>query len=147
MRSPSVEADPGGFMGSLPPQRRQSGGLGPGGPGQQRPSRNLSPREGAEEAEKRTGLPTFHVGQRVQGLFGCVACQFQIRNRGPLPTCPQCGEIIWAYLESGPRPVPEGEEPGQAPARPAGPQTTTEEGVKLDAPTSVTVTEGVKLNP
>ncbi len=134
-------------MASLPPQRRQSGGLGPGGPGQGRSSRNLSPREGAEEAEKRTGLPTFHVGQRVQGLFGCVACQFQIRNRGPLPTCPQCGEIIWAYLEDGPRPVPEGEEPGQAPARPAGPQTTTEEGVKLDAPTSVTVTEGVKLNP
>jgi hypothetical protein len=134
-------------MGSLPPQRRQSGGLGPGGPGQQRASRNLSPREGAEEAEKRTGLPTFHVGQRVQGLFGCVACQFQIRNRGPLPTCPQCGEIIWAYLEDGPRPVPEGEAPGQAPPKPAGPQTTTEEGVKLDAPTSVTVTEGVKLNP
>lgn len=133
-------------MGSLPPQRRQSGGPG-GGPGQGRPSRNLSPREGAEEAEKRTGLPTFHVGQRVQGMFGCVACQFQIRNRGPLPTCPQCGEIIWAYLEDGPRPVPEGEEPGQAPAQPATAQTTSEEGVKLDAPPSVTVTEGVKLNP
>ena len=101
----------------------------------------------AEEAEKRTGLPTFHVGQRVQGMFGCVACQFQIRNRGPLPTCPQCGEIIWAYLESGPRPVPEGDEPGQAPAPSATPQTSTEEGVKLDAPQSVTVTEGVKLNP
>jgi hypothetical protein len=134
-------------MGSLPPQRRQSGGPGPGGPGQQRPSRNLSPREGAEEAEKRTGLPTFHVGQRVQGLFGCVACQFQIRNRGPLPTCPQCGEIIWAYLDSGPRPVPEGEEPGPAPAQTGTPQATTEDGVKLDAPPSVTVTEGVKLNP
>ncbi len=132
-------------MASLPPQRRQSGGPG-GGPGQ-RPSRNLSPREGAEEAEKRTGLPTFHVGQRVQGMFGCVACQFQIRNRGPLPTCPQCGEIIWAYLESGPRPVPEGEEPGQAPASAGTPQTTSEEGVKLDAPPSVTVTDGVKLNP
>jgi hypothetical protein len=133
-------------MGSLPPQRRQAGGPG-GGPGQQRPARNLSPREGAEESEKRTGLPTFHVGQRVQGMFGCVACQFQIRNRGPLPTCPQCGEIIWAYLESGPRPVPEGEEPGQGPAQPATSQTTTEEGVKLDTPPSVTVTEGVKLNP
>ncbi|MGE0026029.1 MAG: hypothetical protein AB7O78_11235 [Thermoleophilia bacterium] len=107
----------------------------------------MSPREGAEESEKRTGLPTFHVGQRVQGMFGCVACQFQIRNRGPLPTCPQCGEIIWAYLETGPRPVPEGEEPGQAPAPAATPQTSSEEGVKLDAPQSVTVTEGVKLNP
>jgi hypothetical protein len=130
---------------SLPPQRRQSGGPG-GGPGAQRP-RNLSPREGAEEAEKRSGLPTFHVGQRVQGMFGCVACQFQIRTRGPLPTCPQCGEIIWAYLEDGPRPVPEGESAGQAPAQPATPQVTSEEGVKLDAPPSVTVTEGVKLNP
>ena len=46
-------------------------------------------------------------------MFGCVACQFQIRNRGALP-CPQCGEIVWAYLEDGPRPVPEGEEPGAA---------------------------------
>ena len=82
-----------------------------GGPGGARRARNLSPREGAEEAEQRTGLPRFHVGQKVQGMFGCVACQFQIRNRGALPTCPQCGEIIWAYLESGPRPVPEGEEP------------------------------------
>ena len=133
-------------MASLPPQRRQTGGPG-GGPGQLRPARNMTPREGAEESEKRTGLPTFHVGQRVQGLFGCVACQFQIRNRGPLPTCPQCGEIIWAYLESGPRPVPEGEEATQAPAQPAAAQTTSEEGVKLDAPQSVTVTEGVKLNP
>ena len=58
-------------MASLPPQRRQSGGPG-GGPGQGRPSRNLSPKEGAEEAEKRTGLPTFHVGQKVQGMFGCA---------------------------------------------------------------------------
>lgn len=132
-------------MGSLPPQRRQSGGLGPGGPGQQRPSRNLSPREGAEEAEKRTGLPTFHVGQRVQGLFGCVACQFQIRNRGALPTCPQCGEIVWAYLEDGPRPVPEGEEAGAAPAAPQAPQPQVEEGVKLEAP--VSVQENVKLEP
>jgi len=80
-------------------------------------------------------------------MFGCVACQFQIRNRGPLPTCPQCGEIIWAYLESGPRPVPEGEEATQAPAQPAATQTTSEEGVKLDAPPTVSVTEGVKLNP
>jgi len=129
---------------SLPPQRRQAGGPG-GGPGGRTP-RNISPREGAEEAEKRSGLPSFHVGQRVQGLFGCVACQFQIRNRGPLPTCPDCGEIIWAYLEDGPRPVPEGERPGAAPeAAPAAPSATVEESVKLDAP--VTVTENVKLQP
>ena len=79
-------------------------------------------------------------------MFGCVACQFQIRNRGALPTCPQCGEIVWAYLEDGPRPVPEGEEPGAAPAaapETAGPQV--QEGVKLDAP--VSVQENVKLEP
>jgi hypothetical protein len=129
---------------SLPPQRRQAGGPG-GGPGGRTP-RNLSPREGAEEAERRSGLPCFHVGQKVAGLFGCVACQFQIRNRGPLPTCPQCGEIVWAYLEQGPRPVPEGEQPGAAPAAaPTAPAATVEEGVKLDAP--VTVQENVKLQP
>lgn len=132
-------------MSTLPPQRRQAGGP-KGGPGG-RPGRNLSPREGAEEAERKNGLPCFHVGQRVVGLFGCVACQFQIRNRGPLPTCPQCGEIIWAYLEQGPRPVPEGETAG-APreAAPQAPAATVEEGVALDAP-GVTVQENVKLQP
>jgi hypothetical protein len=125
---------------SLPPQRRQ------GGPGARAGRSNLSPREGAEEAERRLGIPCFHAGQKVVGLFGCVACQFQIRNRGKLPTCPECGEIIWGYLESGPRPVPEGEEPGAAPqpqAQPAGP--AVEEGVKLEGP--VQVQENVKLEP
>lgn len=131
-------------MGTLPPQRRQAGGPG-GGPGGKTP-RNMSPREGAEEAEKRSGLPSFHAGQRVQGLFGCVACQFQIRNRGPLPTCPDCGEIIWAYLGGGERPVPEGEQSGPPPeAAETAPPATVEDNVKLDAP--VTVTENVKLQP
>jgi hypothetical protein len=126
----------------LPPQRRQAG---PGGPGGRAGRSNLSPREGAEEAERRLGLPCFHAGQKVVGLYGCIACQFQIRNRGTLPTCPECGEIVWAYLEQGPRPVPEGEEPGAAPA----PRETTgpvvEEGVKLETP--VSVQENVKLEP
>jgi len=130
----------------LPPQRRQ-GGIRPG-PGAPRGSRagGKSPREGAEDAERRLGLPCFHAGQKVQGLFGCVACQFQIRNRGKLPGCPECGELVWAYMEQGPRPVPEGEEPGQAPqpaAEPAGP--VVQENVKLDAP--VSVQENVKLDP
>ena len=50
-------------------------------------------------------------------------------------------------MESGPRPVPEGEQPGAqapAPTQAAGP--TVEEGVKLESP-GVTVTEGVKLQP
>ena len=50
-------------------------------------------------------------------------------------------------MDQGPRPVPEGEEPGAAPreaAPPAGP--VVEEGVKLDAP-PVTVQEDVKLEP
>ncbi len=107
---------------------------------------NLSPREGAEESGAPARLPCFHAGQKVPGLFGCVACQFQIRNRGALPTCPQCGEIVWAYLDQGPRPVPEGEEPGAPRRRPrpsAGP--IVEEGVKLEAP--VSVQENVKLEP
>lgn len=129
----------------LPPQRRQ-GGQRPG-PGGQRSKRGATnPREGAEEAERRLGLPCFHAGQQVQGLFGCVACQFQIRNRGKLPGCPECGELVWAYMEQGPRPVPEGEEPGQAPA--AQPEATgpvVQENVKLDAP--VSVEDNVKLDP
>jgi hypothetical protein len=127
----------------LPPQRRQSGpGSGPGGRGGRS---TLGPREGAEETERRLGIPCFHAGQKVLGLFGCVACQKQIRNRGVLPTCPDCGEIIWAYLDQGPRPVPEGEEPGTPPpdAPTAGP--VVEEGVKLEAP--VSVQENVKLEP
>jgi hypothetical protein len=132
-------------MGSLPPQRRQAGGPG-GGPGG-RTGRNLSTREGVEEAERRLGKPCFHAGQKVLGTYACVACQFQIRNRGTLPMCPECGEIVWAFMEDGPRPIPEGEQPGAAapaPAPDAGP--TVQEGVKLDEP-SVTVTEGVKLQP
>jgi len=107
----------------------------------------MSPAQGAQEAERRLGIPCFHVGQRVSGLFGCVACQFQIQNRKGLPTCPQCGEIIWGYLEDGPRPVPEGEEAVQVPDPAAGQQpVSVEEGVDLGggAP-EVVVEEGVKL--
>ncbi len=98
-----------------------------GGPG-------LSPAVGAKQAEARIGKPCFYGGQKVQGLFACVACQFQINNRKSLPTCPDCGEIVWAYLGDGPRPVPEGE--------------TAEDGVQLDAPSGpVKVEENVKLDP
>ena len=132
-------------MGSLPPQRRQAGGPG-GGPGG-RPRGNISTREGLDAAERRLGKPCFHAGQKVQGTFACVACQFRIRNRGTLPTCPDCGELVWAYMDDGPRPVPEGEQPGAAPAAtPAGETATVEEGVKLDSP-AVKVQEGVKLQP
>jgi hypothetical protein len=127
----------------LPPQRRQvpTGG----GPGGRAGRSNLSPREGAEEAERRLGMPCFHAGQKVTGMYGCVACQFQIRNRGTLPTCPDCGEIIWAYLEQGPRPVPEGVEPGAPPPAQEKAGPVVQEGVKLDAP--VSVQENVKLEP
>lgn len=125
----------------------QGGGGGGRGPGQQSMPRGLSPAQGAQEAERRLGKPCFHVGQRVAGFFGCVACQFQIRNRRALPTCPQCGEIIWAYLDDGPRPVPEGEDPVQVQEPAAGQQpVTVEEGVDLGAPAApVIVEEGVKL--
>lgn len=123
------------------------GGGGGRGPGQQSVPRGMSPAQGAQEAERRLKIPCFHVGQRVTGLFGCVACQFQIRNRRALPVCPQCGEIIWGYLEDGPRPVPEGEDPVQA-VDPAAGQApvSVEEGVDLGAPAApVVVEEGVKL--
>jgi predicted nucleic acid-binding Zn-ribbon protein len=85
----------------------------------------------------------------VKGLFACVTCQFRIRNRGALPACPDCGEIVWAYMEDGPRPVPEGEAPdaAAAPTTPAAP--SVEEGVKLEesAEAPVKVEEGVKLEP
>ncbi|MFP5452378.1 MAG: hypothetical protein ACLGG9_11620 [Thermoleophilia bacterium] len=130
----------------LPPQRRQGGGM-RGGPGGPRGGRSAgSPKEGAEEAERRLGKPCFHIGQKVVGRFACVACQFQIRNRGQLPSCPDCGELVWAYMDDGPRPVPEGEAPGDAPATPAaqaGP--VVQENVKLDAP--VSIQENVKLEP
>lgn len=136
---------------SLPPQRRgapsaagrggQQRGAGASGPG-----RGMTPTQGAEAAERRLNLPCFTAGQNVAGLFGCVACQFQIRNRSVLPTCPDCGEIIWAYLDSGPRPMPVGETQVARPAD-AQPATVVQEGVKLDGPAPVTVQEGVKLQP
>jgi hypothetical protein len=107
----------------------------------------MSPAQGALEAERRLGLPCYYAGQRVTAIVGCVACQFQINNRAVLPTCPQCGELVWAYLGSGPRPIPEGETPVAPPAAPEQPNVTVQEGVSIggDAP-SVTVQEGVKLD-
>ena len=131
----------------LPPQRRQGGARSgpPAARGNKRTQAN-SPKEGAEEAERRLGVPCFYADQKVLGMFGCVACQFQIRNRGTLPSCPDCGEIIWAYMEDGPRPVPEGEEPGQAPTPTKGPAApVVQENVKLEAP--VSIQENVKLEP
>jgi len=108
----------------------------------------MSPAQGAQEAERRLGLPCYYAGQRVKAVVGCVACQFQINNRGALPTCPQCGEIIWAFLGSGPRPIPEGEGPVAPPkAADQGADVTVQEGVSIggDAP-SITVEEGIKLD-
>jgi hypothetical protein len=142
-------------MSSLPPQRTGQG-LRPGGPGSRGPGQqqargaqgNLTPAQGAVEAERRLGLPCYYAGQRVAAIVGCVACQFQINNRAALPTCPQCGEIIWAFLGTGPRPIPEGEEPGGSPATgaDAGPVTVQDDvAIGGDAP-SVTVQEGIKLD-
>ena len=135
-------------MSSRPPQRTGPGGAQPGrGPGQQPAKRGMSPKQGAEDAERRLGIPCFHQGQVVSGLFGCVACQFQIRNRKGLPMCPQCGEIIWGYLEDGPRPVPEGEDAPVAPRNEPTPQVTVQDNVDLGGGASqVTVEEGVKLD-
>jgi len=119
----------------LPPQRRQPSA-----------GRNVAPQQAAQDAERRLGKPCYHVGQKVQGLFACITCQFRIRNRAALPSCPDCGELIWAWMETGPRPVPEGEtEAPAAAAAASGPKV--EEGVKLtsSAP-EVKVQEGVKLD-
>ena len=80
--------------------------------------KNISPAQGAQEAERRLGKPCYHAGQKVPGIFACVTCQFRINNRGTLPACPDCGEIIWAYMGDGPRPVPEGEAGTRARGRP-----------------------------
>ena len=113
-------------MGSnLPPQRRRPGGV--AGVDQRR---SLSPSQGAQEAAKRLGLTCFYAGQHVPGMVGCVACQFQIRNRGVLPACPQCGELVWAWMESGPAPQVEGAGAPPAASEPSPPQV--EEGVSLE---------------
>ena len=88
-------------------------------------AQKLSPAQGAQQAEQRLGKPCYHAGQKVPGIFACVTCQFRISNRGTLPACPDCGEIIWAYMGDGPRPVPEGETaPAAEAAAPAAPAST-----------------------
>ncbi len=126
-------------MGShLPPQRLQPGGI--GGASQKRP--NLSPAQGAQEAAKRLGLTCYHAGQQVPGLVGCVACQFQIRNRGVLPACPDCGELVWAWLDSTPPPEIDGSGVPQADGQAAAATLAKEE----EAPT-VIVQDNVSIEP
>lgn len=107
--------------------------------------KNMSPQQGAEQAEKRLGKPCYHAGQKVPGIYACVACQFRINNRGTLPGCPDCGEIIWAYMGDGPRPVPEGETARPVSEAPAGP--AVEEAVSLEPTVQqpVQVEEGINL--
>jgi len=128
-------------MGSqLPPQRLRPGSI----PGRGDQRRNLSPAQGAQEAAKRLGLTCFHVGQQVPGLVACVACQFQIRNRGVLPACPDCGELVWAWLDEGPPPALDGANmPIAAPPAAAAPQV--QEGVVLEP--TVKVEENVSIEP
>ncbi len=126
-------------MGSnLPPQRMRPGGV--GGSGQRS---SLSPTQGAQEAAKRLGLTCFHAGQTVPGMVGCVACQFQIRNRGVLPACPQCGELVWAWLDSEPPPAVEGGAGAPPPAAEATP-TSVEDGVSLEPTVKV---ESISIEP
>ena len=107
----------------------------------------MSPAQGALDAERRLGLPCYFAGQRISAIVGCVACQFQINNRAALPTCPDCGEMIWAYLGSGPRPIPEGDVV-ETVAAPATPSVTVEDGVSIGGAAApiVQVEEGVKLD-
>ncbi len=110
--------------------------------------KNLSPAQGAQQAEQRLGKPCYHAGQRVPGIYACVTCQFRINNRGTLPACPDCGEIIWAYMGDGPRPVPEGET-APAPGSEAAAAPVSQETVAIEEPVQepVKVEEGIKLEP
>lgn len=110
--------------------------------------KNLSPAQGAQQAEQRLGKPCYHAGQRVPGIYACVTCQFRINNRGTLPACPDCGEIIWAYMGDGPRPVPEGE-PAPAAGTDAAAAPVAQETVAIEEPVQepVKVEEGIKLEP
>lgn len=107
-------------------------------------SKNMSPQQGVQQAEQRLGKPCYHAGQKVPGIYACVTCQFRINNRGTLPACPDCGEIIWAYMGDGPRPVPEGETALPEVEQKKGPDV--EDDVALE-PTqgTVKVEEGVNL--
>jgi hypothetical protein len=129
---------------ALPPQRRQQpAGRGAAGP-------NLTPAQGAAQAAKRLGLTCFYAGQKVPGFVGCVACQFQIRNRGTLPICPQCGEMVWAWLDEGPPPDPEEMTAEEAAAQRGAQEAAkpqVQDGVKLQATQPVKIEENVKLEP
>ncbi len=116
----------------------------PGTGGGGDPRRSLTPQQGAQESAKRLGLTCFHAGQQVPGLLGCVACQFQIRNRGVLPACPECGELIWAWLDEGPAPILDGVTAATPPAQAAA-KPKVEEGVSLEP--TVQVQENVSIEP
>ena len=79
-------------------------------------------------------------------MFGCVACQFQIRNRGALPTCPSAARSSGPTSRRGRAPCPRARSPAPRPRpRRRRPGREVQEGVKLDAP--VSVQENVKLEP
>jgi hypothetical protein len=105
-------------MGSnLPPQRMRPGGIaGPAG-GQ---GRNLSPSQGAQEAAKRLGLTCFHAG-------------------------PQCGELVWAWLDDAPPPNLTGDNAPATPPPASATETKVEEGVSLEP--TVQVQENVSIEP
>jgi len=124
----------------LPPQRlRPSGGGAAAG-------RDMTPAQGAQESERRLGRPCYHAGQVVPGVYQCVSCRFQIMNRKALPACPDCGELIWAYMGDGPRPVPEGEAALPTPQQSTAPPVAVADGVKIEQ-TPVKVQENVRLEP
>ncbi len=108
---------------------------------------NLSPAQGAQQAEQRLGKPCFYTGQKVPGTFACVTCQFRIGNRGVLPSCPDCGEMIWAYMGDGPRPVPEGEVAPPPEAATAAPVVAENVALEPTVQAPVKVEEGVRLEP
>ncbi|MSO43883.1 MAG: hypothetical protein EXQ74_01010 [Thermoleophilia bacterium] len=107
---------------------------------------NLTPAQGVIQAEKRIGKPCYHAGQQVLGIFGCVACQFRINNRATLPGCPDCGEIVWAYMGDGPRPIPESGMPSATPVgTTAGPVAEDNVSLVPSTPPTITVEDGINL--
>ena len=126
----------------LPPQRR----LGLGRPRRSGRTRRALEPEPARAPKRRSAAPAALLPRRPEGRRHVRLRRLPVPDPQPrgAPTCPQCGEIVWAYLEDGPRPVPEGEEPGAARGRAGDAAGQVQEG-RLDAP--VSVQENVKLEP
>jgi hypothetical protein len=47
------------------------------------------------KADQREFVEFVRAGERGVGDFECVACGYDVVNRGWLPACPICGGKLW----------------------------------------------------